>query len=67
MKKFIPLLIVFTIILLVLPRSAKMSYEYKKGAPWKHETLVARYDFPILKTEDELMEGRRLAAGVSVP
>ena len=67
MKKFIPLLIVFTIILLVLPRSAKMSYEYKKGAPWKHETLVARYDFPILKTEDELMEERRLAAGVSVP
>ena len=67
MKKFIPLLLVFIIILLVLPRSAKMSYDYKKGAPWKHETLVAKFDFPILKTEDELIEERRLAAGVSVP
>lgn len=67
MKKFIPLLLVFTVIFLVLPRSAKLSYDYKKGAPWKHETLVAKCAFPILKTEDELMEERRLAAEVSVP
>ena len=67
MKKFIPLILVFIIILLALPRSAKLSYDYKKGAPWKHETLVAKFDFPILKTEDELIEERRLAAGVSVP
>ena len=52
MKKFIPLLLVFAVILLVLPRSAKMSYDNKKGAPWKHETLVAKCPFPILKTEE---------------
>ncbi|MBR5925202.1 MAG: HDIG domain-containing protein [Bacteroidales bacterium] len=67
MKKFIPLILVFTIILLVLPRSAKFNYDYRKGAPWKHETLIAQFDFPILKTEDELMEERRQAAEVTIP
>lgn len=67
MKKFLPLLLVFLVILLVLPRSARMRYDYRKGAPWEHETLIARMDFPILKSEDELMEERRQAAGQIVP
>ena len=67
MKKFLPLLIVFLVILLVLPRSAKLRYDYRKGSPWEHETLIARFDFPILKSEDELMEERRQAAGQIVP
>ena len=67
MKKFLPLLIVFMVILLVLPRSAKLRYDYRKGAPWEHETLIARFDFPILKSEDELMEEKRQAAGQIVP
>ena len=67
MKKFLPLLLVFLVILLVLPRSAKLRYDYRKGAPWEHETLIARFDFPILKSEDELMEERRQAAGQIVP
>ncbi len=67
MKKFVPLIFVFFIILLVLPRSAKLSYDYRKGAPWKYETLIAPFDFPILKTEDQLLEDRRQASEVLVP
>ena len=67
MKKFLPLLIVFLVILMVLPRSAKLSYDYRKGAPWKYETLIAPIDFPVLKTEDELLEERRQAAENIVP
>lgn len=67
MKKFIPLLLVFLVILLVLPSRARFSYDFRKGAPWKHETLIAQFDFPILKTEDELMEERRQAAEVTIP
>ena len=67
MKKFLPLLTVFLIILVVLPRSAKLSYDYRKGAPWKYETLIAPFDFPVLKTEDELLEERREAANNIVP
>ena len=67
MKKFVPLIFVFLIILLVLPRSSKLSYDYRKGAPWKYETLIAPFDFPILKTEDQLLEERRQASEVIVP
>ena len=67
MKKFVPLIFVFFIILMVLPRSAKLSYDYRKGAPWKYETLIAPIDFPILKTEDQLVEERRQATEVIVP
>jgi len=67
MKKYFPLLIVFLIILMVLPRSAKLSYDYRKGAPWKYETLIASFDFPILKTEDELIEERRQAESSTIP
>ena len=67
MKKFLPLLIVFLVILMVLPRSAKLSYDYRKGAPWKYETLIAPIDFPVLKTEDEILEERRLASDNIIP
>lgn len=67
MKKIIPLILVFLVILMVLPRRAKLAYDYRKGYPWKYETLVAQFDFPVLKTEDELMEERRQAASLSVP
>ncbi|MGC9341703.1 MAG: hypothetical protein ACP5E3_03305, partial [Bacteroidales bacterium] len=36
----------------VFPRQAKFRYEFQKGKPWLHETLVAPFDFPIYKPED---------------
>ena len=47
---------VLTLIFFVfmLPRSPRFGYEYKKGEYWMYETLVAEYDFPILKTAGEL-------------
>lgn len=53
-----PLVILFVILLLIFPRTAKFSYDYKKGSPWNHETLVAQFDFPILKTDEQLREER---------
>ncbi len=43
---------------LILPGEPKFKYEYQKGFPWKHENLVAPFDFAILKTEAELTEER---------
>jgi putative nucleotidyltransferase with HDIG domain len=40
------------------PREAKFKYEFQKGKPWLYEDLVARFDFPILKTETELRAER---------
>ena len=67
MKKFLPLILVFLVFLMILPRSAKLNYDYRKGAPWKHETLIAPFDFPILKTEDQLVEERMQAEQYAVP
>ena len=50
-----------------MPRTAKFNYDYRKGSPWPYETLVSQFDFPILKTEEQLMEERDKANGGTVP
>ena len=54
------LLFVFTliIILFLFPRQAKFKYEFTKGKPWLHESIIAPFDFSILKSEDELSNER---------
>ena len=42
------------VVLLVLPREGKFRYEYKKGAPWLHENLVAPFPFVIYKSPAEI-------------
>jgi len=55
-------LLLFTIALGVLsilyPNIGNFRYEYQKGKPWMHETLIAPFDFAIHKTESELNENR---------
>jgi putative nucleotidyltransferase with HDIG domain len=38
---------------LILPGEPKFKYEYQKGFPWRHDNLVAPFDFAILKTSQE--------------
>jgi cyclic-di-AMP phosphodiesterase PgpH len=47
-------LITGLLILYFLPREGKFRYEYQRGRPWMHETLIAPFNFPIYKTEAEL-------------
>lgn len=63
----VPLVLLFLILTLIFPRQAKFSYDYRKGSPWDHETLIAQFDFPILKTEEQLMEERSRNKSVAVP
>lgn len=39
---------------LILPGEPHFKYEYQKGSPWRHNNLVAPFDFAILKSEKEL-------------
>ncbi len=50
------LLILLTSILITnwLPKTAKFKYEYEKGRPWKHESLMAPFDFAIKKSTEEI-------------
>lgn len=51
-------LVLFTIsigiVVYLTPREVKFKYEFQKGKPWLYESLVAPFDFAILKTEDEI-------------
>ncbi len=46
------------IAVLSFPLQGKFKYEYKKGTPWQHETLIAPFNFPIYKTEVEIKTER---------
>ncbi|MFP4557759.1 MAG: HD family phosphohydrolase [Bacteroidales bacterium] len=46
------------LILFTLPRERKFKYEFQKGKAWMHEDLVAPFDFPIYKTDTELIAER---------
>lgn len=51
-------LITGALLYLVLPGEPKFKYEYQKGFPWRHENLVAPFDFAILKTPAEIQKER---------
>jgi putative nucleotidyltransferase with HDIG domain len=45
-------------ILFCFPSNGSFKYEFHKGNPWKHETLIAPFDFAIHKTEKEIASER---------
>ena len=59
--------VLFAVLLLVMPRNGKFSYDYRKGSPWAYENLVAQFDFPILKTTEELQSERDEAGTDMIP
>ncbi len=66
-RRFLPLALVFAVLVLFMPRTAKFNYDYRKGSPWPYETLVSQFDFPILKTHEQLLEEIEEAGGSIVP
>ena len=66
-RRFYPLVILFAILVLTMPRTAKFGYDYRKGSPWPYETLIAQFDFPILKTEEQILEERENAVNAIIP
>ena len=50
------LFVVATLLIVwMFPNQASFKYEFQKGKPWMHETLIASFDFPILKSDDEFL------------
>ncbi len=52
--RFLIMVVATATIILLFPNIGKFKYEYRKGKPWMHETLIAPYDFAILKTDKEI-------------
>ena len=52
--------------LLLYPRVGKFQYEYQKGRPWVYETLISPIDFPILKSEAEMLAEKEARASETI-
>lgn len=46
------------IILLLFPGKGRFRFEFQKGAPWMHDELIAPFDFPVYKYEEEVAAER---------
>lgn len=66
-RVYIPLAVVFVLLVLFMPRSTKFNYSYSKGSPWMYEALVAEFDFPILKTASEIQQERNSETNRIIP
>lgn len=66
-RVLIPLVVLFLVLTLIFPRTAKFSYDYRKGSPWSHEALLAQFDFPILKTDEQIREEKSRSKSVVIP
>jgi hypothetical protein len=42
------------IVLYAIPKEGKFKYEYQKGSPWKHDNLIAPFNFAIYKSQAEI-------------
>lgn len=62
-----PLIALFLILVFIMPKSPKFNYDYRKGSPWMYETLLAQFDFPVLKTEAQLQAEREKAGSNVIP
>ena len=56
--RIILVLITTAIIIAVLPRTQGKMYHYDEGKPWLYEQLIAKFDFPIFKSEETLKSER---------
>ncbi len=54
LTKFVLVVVTTLLIMWFLPRNEGRKYAYEVGEPWHYGTVIARYDFPIYKTEESL-------------
>ncbi|MDY5824015.1 MAG: hypothetical protein SPJ99_04050, partial [Candidatus Coprenecus sp.] len=66
-KIYTVLSVVLLITVLFFPREGVFKYKYERGRPWTYETLLSPIDFPVLKTESELLAEKEQKASLVVP
>ena len=53
-------LVASVIIMFFTPRNGNFEYEFSKGKIWTYDDLYAPFDFSVYKTENELLEERKI-------
>lgn len=51
-------MVLIACVVYLFPRGGGFKYAFQKGKPWQYETLLAPFDFPIAKTQEELEKER---------
>ena len=67
LKTWLPFIVLFFVLVVILPTSPKFGFEYRRGSEWNYETLYAQFDFPILKTEEQIQEERSRSTSSVIP
>jgi cyclic-di-AMP phosphodiesterase PgpH len=47
------------LIVMAMPRGVKFKYTFQAGKPWLHSKLIAPFDFPVLKPDEQIRLERR--------
>jgi len=66
-RVYVALLALAVILTFLLPRSGKFNYDYRRGAQWMYDDVVAAFDFPLLKTEDQIIAEKDALGAENVP
>lgn len=66
-KVYLPLVLLFALLVFVMPRSPKFNYDYRKGSIWMYEDFVSQFDFPLLKSEEQYKTELQKAGSSVVP
>ncbi len=55
---YLTLIFIFTGVILyfAMPQEGRFRYEFQKGRPWMHATLIAPFNFAILKSDDAIKQ-----------
>ena len=65
--KVILFILAIVIVVWVSPKERFFKYEIQAGKPWKHNDLIATFDFSIIKTEAELVEEKEIILKNFIP
>jgi hypothetical protein len=57
--KVILFLCTIVIIVLLFPNRDSMKYQFEVGKPWSYDLLMASYDFPIYKSDEQIQQEKR--------
>ena len=57
---YLTLIFIITGVILyfAMPQEGRFRYEFQKGRPWMHTTLIAPFNFAILKSDDAIRQER---------
>lgn len=66
-KIYLSLFVVILLLFFLMPRSGNFKQDYRKGSPWMYDNLVAQFDFPVLKTDEQLQQERDALGSDSTP